>query len=73
MCISTVIFRKTGGGEEEEEEASSWRKQSPNNTIMIRGLPAGATEEEVNTSSGSSEDYNYSIRNLESFEISCYS
>ena len=47
------MCRKGGrkGGEEEEEEeevaAGSWRNQSPNNTIMIRGLPSGVTEGEV--------------------------
>ncbi len=48
------MYRKGGkrGGEEEEEEeeeaaAGSWRNQAASNTIMIRGLPSGVTEEQV--------------------------
>jgi hypothetical protein len=48
------VYRKGGkrGGEEEEEEeeeaaAGSWRNQAASNTIMIRGLPSGVTEEQV--------------------------
>jgi hypothetical protein len=52
--ISCDVYRKGGkrGGEEEEEEeeeaaAGSWRNQAASNTIMIRGLPSGVTEEQV--------------------------
>ncbi len=52
--FSCDVYRKGGkrGGEEEEEEeeeaaAGSWRNQAASNTIMIRGLPSGVTEEQV--------------------------
>ena len=49
VCLLPRQEEEGVGGEEEEEESEggSWRNQSPNNTIMIRGLPSGVTEEEV--------------------------